>query len=79
MDQLTTIRELLAGILGVSADRITAQTVQGDLPEWDSVNHLNLILGIEDAFGVRLDVDDMTQLRSVDAILKYVERACPSS
>jgi citrate synthase len=78
MDRLAAIRELIAGMLGISPDRVTAQTVQADLPEWDSVNHLNLMLGIEDSFGVRLSVDDMARLRSVDAMLKYLEGACPS-
>jgi acyl carrier protein len=78
MDKLTTIRELIAGVLGVSPDQITAQTVQTDLPEWDSVNHLNLMLAIEDKFGVRLSLDDMARLRSVEAMSKFLERACPS-
>ena len=52
MEHLNTLREVMALTFGVPEASITESTTQGDLPEWDSVGQLNLMLGVEDAFGV---------------------------
>jgi len=79
MDRFSTLRELTATTFGISPDSITPATKQQDITEWDSVGHLNLMLSIEDTFGVKLDVEDMTRLTSIGAILTFLESACPSS
>jgi acyl carrier protein len=73
------LQDVFAEILGVERSAIRPETVQGEIPEWDSVGHLNLMLGLEDRFGVSFDVDDLTRLNSVEAILVYLNRACASS
>ena len=40
----------------------------GDLDEWDSVAHLELIAAIEQAFGVELSADEMVELTSLEKI-----------
>lgn len=40
----------------------------GDLDEWDSVAHLELIAAIEQAFGVQLSADEIVELTSLDRI-----------
>lgn len=67
--------EIIALTFGVPADGITPDTTRDDVPAWDSVGHLNLMLALEDAFGVTLDIEDMTALTSVPAILAYLEQA----
>ncbi len=72
-ERLDTVRELVALTFGVDEARVNATTVQDDLEEWDSVGHLNLMLAVEDEFGVRLEVDDMTRLTSVRSLLAHLE------
>ena len=60
-------------ILQVPEDKITPDLKQEDLEGWDSLQHLNLMLALEQEFGVTLDVDDLSTLTSVPAILKYLE------
>ncbi len=79
MNHLESIRELMATTFGVAPEQISASTSQADIPEWDSVGHLNLMMAIEDAHGVRMTVEDMTRLSSVQAILTFLEEACPST
>lgn len=40
----------------------------GSFPEWDSVAHFNLLILIEDTYGIRFSVDEMTELKGVDEI-----------
>lgn len=79
MDRFETVRDLIAATLGLARGQITPQTRQADVAEWDSVGHLNLMLALEDTFGVHLEVEDMARLNSVEAMLHFLETACPSS
>lgn len=72
MDVLDSVRELMALAFDVPRATVTERTVQADIPAWDSVGHLNLMLMLEDHFKVRLDVADMVKLTSVQAILEWL-------
>jgi acyl carrier protein len=78
-DHLAGVREVMHLTFGISPEQVSRSTSRDDVPEWDSVGHLNLMLGLEDRFGLSLDVDDLTRLTSVAAILAYLSRACPSA
>jgi acyl carrier protein len=43
--------------------------------EWDSIGHLNLIANLEQAFGISMEMDDITDLSSfkkgIEIISKY--------
>jgi acyl carrier protein len=78
-DHLEGVREVMHLAFGIPPEQIQPSTSRSDIPEWDSVGHLNLMLGLEGHFGVALEVDDLTRLTSVEAILEYLNRACPSS
>jgi acyl carrier protein len=65
-------------IFQVPENKITPKLKQEDLEDWDSLQHLNFMLALEQEFGVTLDVDDLSTLTSVPAILKYLEKICPS-
>jgi acyl carrier protein len=78
MSHLESLREVMALVLGVAAETIGPNTAQADMPEWDSVAHLNLMLAVEDAFGVKLDLDEIARLTSVPALLGFLGAACRS-
>jgi acyl carrier protein len=60
-------------IFQVSENEIPPDLEQEDLENWDSLQHLNLMLALEQEFGATLDVDELATLTSVPAILKYLE------
>jgi len=47
----------------------------GDIEQWDSVAHLDLMADIEREFGVRFDLDEMTTLTSLPELLSRLEKA----
>jgi acyl carrier protein len=67
------VRNLIADVLQVPESEITPETEQSDLANWDSLQHLNLMLSLEQEFGLALDVDELQRLTSVPAILTYLE------
>jgi acyl carrier protein len=62
----------MAASLGVTPDVITETTRQKDLPKWDSLAHINLMVGLESSFDLNLEVEDFAALTSVPAILDYL-------
>lgn len=56
---------LAATVFGASIDDVrTAQ--HGSIPQWDSVNHLRLVMEAEERFGVSYPLERIPQLRTID-------------
>lgn len=66
------VREVMSLVLGVSPESDT--TKRSDLPQWDSLKHVELVFALEDACGVEFGPDELTSLDSLDAIVSHVER-----
>lgn len=44
----------------------------GDFPEWDSLGNFNLLLAVEESYDIRLDIEEMSQLKSISDIMKLL-------
>ena len=71
---MTDARRVIATALGLPLEQITDDLEFGALPQWDSLNHVNLMLALEAAFDTSIDADLMIELTSVRAILDFVSR-----
>jgi acyl carrier protein len=47
----------------------------GDVDQWDSVAHLDLMSEVEREFGVRFDLDEITTLTSLPELVNWLEKA----
>jgi acyl carrier protein len=50
-------------------DEMTAK----DIPQWDSVNHINLMFSLEQAFGVQFRGNELAEFENIGALKKYLE------
>jgi acyl carrier protein len=73
MDNLARVCSLLADLLDVNQDEISVTTTREHLENWDSIQHLSIMMALEEEFDLRLDVDDLENLTSVAAILEFIE------
>lgn len=62
------LRGVMSSVLGVAAGTITAETSAGQLEQWDSIRHLELILAIEEVYGVHFETEKIPGLRSAGEI-----------
>ncbi|HEV7985040.1 MAG TPA: acyl carrier protein [Steroidobacteraceae bacterium] len=46
----------------------------GDVEQWDSVAHLDVLSDLEKEFGVRFGLDDMATLTSLPELRNWLER-----
>ena len=71
---LDQVRTVASDIFGVPAEKIAAESSPQTIGNWDSMQHLNLVLAIEEKFGVQLDPEDMEEMKNVGAIVALVEK-----
>ena len=55
---------IISELFSVSKEEISIEDGPGDLPGWDSIGQLQLILQIEQSFGIALSVDDVMSISS---------------
>jgi acyl carrier protein len=66
--------EIMAAAFGLPSDRIGGSASMETLSEWDSVSHLSLVIGLEEAFGISFDPDEVPVMTSLQAILETLRR-----
>ena len=62
------LRLVLSGLLGVSSETISDETSKDTVDAWDSVKHLNIVLTLEEQFGVSFDEEVALEIASVPQI-----------
>lgn len=45
----------------------------GDIDEWDSIGNFNLILAIEQKYGIQFNMEDLDNLKSVKEIKRLLD------
>lgn len=71
MSKLDTIKKILADQLDIDENTITEDTAIEDLGA-DSLDLVEIIMNIEEEFGVSVDDSDIESLKKVGDIAKYV-------
>jgi acyl carrier protein len=65
---LERVRGIAADVLQVNQGALSAQSSPQSVESWDSVQHLNLVLALEEQFGVQFEPDEMDGMKSIGAI-----------
>ncbi len=73
------MREIASDIFGIPADKITAESSPETIENWDSMQHLNLVLAVEERFGVQFDPEDIEEMKSIGAVAALVEKLRPAA
>jgi acyl carrier protein len=58
--------------LGDDSIALTAETAADDVPEWDSMNHIFLVVEIERQFGIKFQTAEMEELRNVGELVQLI-------
>ncbi len=69
------LQALLAEIFEVEQLEVSAETQFGDLPKWDSMGHMDLMVALEGQFGVEISAETISELVSVPRILEKIQAA----
>jgi len=45
-----------------------------DVPTWDSLSNINMIVAVEKAFGVKFSIKDVRNLKNIGELLELIKR-----
>jgi acyl carrier protein len=70
----TRARAALAQVLKVPAEKIADDASQMNLSEWDSVRHMNVVLALENDFGIEFADGELMNLTSLPLMVAAIEK-----
>ena len=67
------VQAALIEALQVPAEEVTPELAFGDIPQWDSMGHMEVMMILEERFGIEINADTIAALVSVPAICTYIK------
>jgi acyl carrier protein len=71
MDKLDKIIAIAAGVLNVKKELLTGDTARAEMSEWDSLNHLRLVMTIEEQLKIVIPFEKVADVRLLKDFLNY--------
>ncbi len=71
-EKLIKIQSIFRDVIDDDSLEITPDTTRADIPDWDSVAMVQIILAIESEFSVKFTTAEVANLKSVSDILKKI-------
>lgn len=70
-----TFRRIVIESLHIPAQSYTPDLRLGDIEQWDSIAHLDLVCAIEEAFDLRLTGDEIVDLTGLEDLRARIQQA----
>jgi acyl carrier protein len=67
-----SVLQRVRSIIGLELDRTLCITAVGDLPDWDSVAHFRIMIGIENAFEILFDLEEHTEFEKIGDVVDCI-------
>jgi acyl carrier protein len=72
-ENLNRVKQMVATLFNVDAGSLTVTSSAENVPGWDSMGQLMLILELEQQFGLQIPPERAEKLTSISQIVAYVE------
>ena len=67
------LQQLFRDVFGDDRIELTEETTARDIPQWDSLGHVNLMFAIEERFGVRFRGNQLAEFANVGELKRFLE------
>lgn len=68
-----TVLTIASDVLGVPANQVTLDASPQSVANWDSVQHLNLVLAVEQAFDLTFEPEELDRMKSLRDVVALVQ------
>ena len=75
---LDRVRQVVADQLDEDDVALSMDTIASNVEGWDSLAHVRIMIAVEEEFGVRFDMSEITSLTNVGDLVRLVEAKQPS-
>lgn len=76
-DYRTELETIFRDLFDDDDIQIKPETTAADVPGWDSLNNVRLVVMIEKHFGIRFSAGEVVSLKNVGELLKLIEQRTP--
>ena len=70
------IRTVMGKVLQISPQDISPDVSRENLAAWDSLKHMNLMLALEDEFGIEFSDQEMVGLNTLQLLVSALRTKC---
>ena len=67
------VRKVFREVFEDSELLVTDQTLAVDIPNWDSLTHISLIIGLEGEFGIEFSTEEVISMTSVGDLFAVLQ------
>jgi acyl carrier protein len=67
------IKQIMADVLDLEVEYIDRSTTQDNTPNWDSLNHVNLIIAVEQEFDLTFSPEQIEGMTSFSKVVETLE------
>jgi acyl carrier protein len=71
---LKRLTKVIGQVLGNEDVKLTLKSTAEDVEDWDSFNHINIIVGAEMEFGVKFNASELEELKDVGDFVALIEK-----
>lgn len=51
---------------------VNADTTSSDIEDWDSLEHINLVVAVEQEFGIKFNMNEVTTMKNVGEMVDII-------
>ena len=70
-----TVFRIVSEVMGVDITKINEESSPDSIEEWDSLMHMNLVLALEEEFGVEFSEEQIVEMMNVELIITTLMEA----
>ncbi len=71
-DVIARLNEVFRDIFDDDSIVVNASTTSADIDDWDSIEHINLIGAVEDEFGMRFKMKEVSGMKNVGEMINII-------
>lgn len=68
------LEKVIREVFPIEEETIDENWTSDDIPDWDSVGHLNLIMEIEKAFDIKIEIEEMFEVEKLGDIIPILQK-----
>jgi acyl carrier protein len=71
---ISTLTDVFRKVLDDPSIILTPETTADDVENWDSLNHVFIVVEVEQRFGIKFQAAEMEELKNVGELTDLIER-----
>ena len=65
--------QIVSDVTGVPISKLDGNSSPESVSEWESMKHINIVLAIEEEFGLHFDDEEITELKGIKSLVSLIE------